>query len=136
MVEEFRPPDVPEGVRIYYGLAYHDGLVVLRRFLGRGPVDWRIRRLLVAARIPRPARAGLAWLFTRMGRRYDAQFFRFVRRGKLKVEHYWRLIDEQADYRSRFRTALDGCRLDALVCPPNALPALPHGSFYAYVGVS
>jgi fatty acid amide hydrolase len=130
-VEEFRPPDVPEAVRVYYGLAYHDGLALLRRFLGGSKVDWRIKNLLIGCAVPTWLRPGLAWLFDRLGRRYDAQYFRFVPRRRLAVEGYWRLVDEQAAYRDRFRQALDAGRFDALVCPPNGLPALPHGSFYA-----
>jgi fatty acid amide hydrolase len=136
VVEDFRPPDVPEAVRLYYGLAYHDGMVAMRRYLGRGPTDWRVRRVLLGASMPSSLRPALAWLFDRLGRRYDAQFYRFVPRRRLSFEGYWRLIEDQAAYRARFAAALDAGRYDALLCPPNGLPAPTHGCFYNAVAGS
>src|SRR5262245_4872996 len=101
-VEDFTPPDVPEAVRVYFGLVYHDGMGALKRCLRGGPVDWRIRRVLLGAAMPGLLRPALRSLMGVLGRRYDAQFFSFVRRRKVSVDGYWRLVDEQAAYRRRF----------------------------------
>ncbi len=57
-IVEFKPPDVPAMVACYYGILAADGGADFRRTLGRrGPLDWRIARLL---RLARAARARAA----------------------------------------------------------------------------
>jgi fatty acid amide hydrolase len=129
-VEDFRPPDVARAVGIYFGLAYHDGLTAMKRFIGKSKRDWRIRWFMTGAAVPNVFRPVLAWLFDRAGRRYDAHYFRSVKRRKLSVDAYWRLVEGQADYRAGFLRALDAGRYDVLLCPPNGLPALTHGCFH------
>ncbi|HET8844573.1 MAG TPA: amidase family protein [Ktedonobacteraceae bacterium] len=46
----------------------------------------------------------------------------------MSVEQYWQLVEERNQYRHRFLSALETERFDALLCPPYALPAPPHGS--------
>src|SRR5262249_57955926 len=65
-----------------------------------------------------------------------AQFCRLVPRRTLSLAGYDRLVAEQAGYRQRFRAALDAGRFDALLCPANGLPALPHGCRYGGLACS
>jgi fatty acid amide hydrolase len=46
------------------------------------------------------------------------------------VDGYWSLIEAQSAYRREFIAALDRRSIDAIVCPPHALPALTHGAAY------
>jgi fatty acid amide hydrolase len=135
-VEEFRPPDVELGVGTYFGLIYHDGLAALKRFGAGSRLDPRIRKLILAVSVPNWLRPALARLFRRLGRRYDAFYLRSVRRRKLTVDAYWRLVEQQNEYRGRFLAALDGGQFDAILCPPNGLPALTHDCFYGAVAGS
>ncbi len=48
--------------------------------------------------------------------------------GAASADHYWQLTRARADYTARFVAQLDAARLDALVLPPHALPALKHGA--------
>ncbi|MFL6648450.1 MAG: amidase family protein, partial [Sulfurifustaceae bacterium] len=48
----------------------------------------------------------------------------------LTTRGYWDAIAERTEYQSRFYAALDADRLDAIICPPHALPALTHGGSY------
>jgi fatty acid amide hydrolase len=129
-IEDFRPPDVPEAVRIYYGLVNHDGLACLRRVLRKNKLDWSIKQLLLGVAMPNLLRPLLSGLFRLLGHHYHAQFYRFVRRRTLSFTAYWRLVEEQTAYRVRFLQALEEQRLDALLCPPTGLPALCHGCYY------
>jgi fatty acid amide hydrolase len=127
-VEEFRPPEVAEAVRVYYGLVFADGLAFVRRWLGKGKRDWRIQFLLRGAAVPTWLRPVLAWMLEQAGRRHEADFFRLVRRRTLSLAGYWELVEAQDAYRARFLAALDEKRLDVLLCPPNGLPAPRHGN--------
>jgi fatty acid amide hydrolase len=127
-VEEFRPPEVAEAMRVYYGLVFADGLACMRRWLGNGRRDGRIQFLLTGAAVPTWLRPVLAWMLNRAGRRHEADFFRLVRRRTLSLAGYWELVEAQEAYRARFLATLEDRRLDVLLCPPNGLPAPPHGS--------
>jgi Asp-tRNA(Asn)/Glu-tRNA(Gln) amidotransferase A subunit family amidase len=48
-------------------------------------------------------------------------------RAALTIDQYWQLVEEGNQSRRRFVAALDARRFDALLCPPWALPAPPHG---------
>jgi fatty acid amide hydrolase len=56
--------------------------------------------------------------------------------GRRSAAGYWRLVEERADLRARFLAELDAGRYDAIVCPPHALPALPHGASEYLLGAS
>ena len=87
-----------EAVRIWVGLRTADGFSTYRRLLGNDPRDPLIAAALQSGR------------------------------GALSVDQYWQLVEECNQYRRRFLNALDSQRFDALLGPPYALPAPPHGS--------
>jgi fatty acid amide hydrolase len=128
-VEDFRPPDIAEVVRIYFGFFYADGLAAVRQCLGNGPCDWRVRRILLLAGLPTTLRPTVRRLLAWTGQRYAAQIVGFLRRRRLTDGEYARLADDEAAYRRRFLAALDAGPFDAIVCPPSGLPALRHGAF-------
>jgi fatty acid amide hydrolase len=128
-IEDFRPPDIAEAVRIYFCLFYADGMAAVWQCLGKGPCDWRIRRLLWLASMPTTLRPTVRRLLAWTGQRYAAQIIGFLRRRRLTDAEYARLTDEEAAYRHRFLAALDAGPFDAIVCPPSGLPALRHGAF-------
>jgi fatty acid amide hydrolase len=135
-VEDFRPPDVAEPSRIYFGLFYADGLAAIRECLGGGPCDWRVRRLLLLMDIPNALRPAVKRLFAWTGQRYAEQVIGFLPRRCLSSGEHARLLDEETAYRGRFLAALDAGRFDAIVCPPSGLPALRHGAFNGSVAAS
>jgi fatty acid amide hydrolase len=98
IVESWNPPNVGEAIRIWIGLRTADGLAAYRRLLGDDPCD----PILAAA-----LQSG---------------------RGTLSVDQYWQLVEEGNQYRHRFLGTLDAHSFDALLCPPYALPAPPHGA--------
>src|SRR5262249_18493071 len=113
----------------YYALYYADGAAEAQRGLGKSPCDWRIRRLLLLGKAPTPLRTPTRWLLALTGQRCAARVLRFLPRRTLTPGAYARCLDDQTAYRTRFLAALEARQLDALVCPPNGLAALPHGNF-------
>lgn len=61
-----------------------------------------------------------------MGQPRTAQLLASI--GKRSADEYWRLSAARAGYAERFFAAWSVARLDAVICPPHALPALRHGS--------
>ena len=130
-VEAFRPPDVDEACRIYFGVFLADGLKAMRRALAGGPRDWRIQKSLRTAALPTFLRPFLAWAAATLGRGYEAKLIGWIRRREATIGEYWQLIHEESAYRQRFLAAMDAQGLDALVAPPYGLPALTHDCWYA-----
>ncbi len=99
-LEEFSPPEPEQAKRFYDRIFSADGGEGLERVLADGPRDWRIEGMVA------PMRAT----------------------GALSIAEYFSIIDERTRYRERFVELLDERRLDAILCPPFPLPALPHDS--------
>jgi len=125
-VEEFDPPDVAGAVGLYFGLFSADGAADLRRLLGSSRRDWRINRLVRLGGAPGLVRQPLTWLLSRIGQRRLAQLIGCT--GGISADAYWRKTAARAAYTRRFARAMAERRLDVLIFPPHALPALKHGS--------
>lgn len=125
-VEEWQPPDVDEAMRLYLGLLFADGMAGIRRSLGKSKRDWRILRVVGPMGLPNRALRVMAWVSDRMGQHRLARQSRCL--GRLSVDGYWRLIEERNRYCARFLAALDAGGFDAILCPPDAVPALRHGT--------
>ena len=124
----FAPPDVAGAMALFYAILSADGAAAAVRRLGRGPRDRRITGLLQAARLPNALRGVLAALLDASGQPRLAGTLRAIAR--VSTDRYWTLVEQQAAYRRRFVAELDRAGIDALLCPPHALPALTHGSSY------
>lgn len=133
-VDAFRPPDVTEAMRLFFGLLSADGGASARRALGPGPHDRRIRDLVRLARLPGPLRAPLAALLKLAGQERLAMNVRTTRR--ISSDRYWQLIAACTAYRARFLDVLDADGFDILLCPPSAHPAVTHGSSYYLTAVA
>lgn len=127
-VEEWQPPDVDEAWRIYLGLAFGDGMSAVRRALKGSKIDWRLRGIVFGALPPKIFYKLGAWPWALLGQRRIANDVRSL--GALSTKAYWRLVDERTRYRAAFIAALDAGRYDAIICPPDGLPALRHGSSF------
>lgn len=125
-VEEWTPPSVPEAWHIYQGLMFGDGLRGVRRELRGSRRDWRIRLIALGGLLPGALLSLGAFDASVLGQKHASSSMRAIRRRSTK--DYWRLVALRADYRARFISALDARRLDALVCPVEALPAYTHGA--------
>jgi fatty acid amide hydrolase len=135
-VEPFPPPDVAEAVRVYSAQLYADGLDFVRPWVRGGPIDWRTGTIFRTFLVPGILRRPLAWSLERIGQRRAARIYRDVPRRRSTLAASWRLLDEEAAYRAAFVDALAAKQLDALIGPPSAVPAVPHGGFLAGPSVS
>jgi fatty acid amide hydrolase len=127
-VEEWTPPDVNDAWDIYQGLMFADGMDWARRALRGSRRDWRINRIVRSLALPRTLYRLGAWELALFGQKHLADSTR--RLGRRTSDDYWQLLAARADYRARFTAALDACSFDAILCPPDALPALTHGSSF------
>ncbi len=125
-VEQFVPPEIPLAVDMFFGLVSADGAADASRILGRSRRDWRINRLITLCRLPAWLRTAMQGLLRAIGQRRTAQLLSSI--GKRSADEYWQLSAARADYAKRFFAAWNAARLDAVICPPHALPALRHGS--------
>lgn len=124
-VEPFQPPGVPESIRMYYGLVSADGTESLRRQLSGGTADKRVARLLRLGGIPQRMRGAMTWWLKNRGQLRLAALVESTGAGT--ADRYWQLTASKTAYVQRFLASMQARRLDALICPPHALPALRHG---------
>jgi len=125
-VEDWTPPEVRDTKPIYMGLLYGDGARGMRRELGTSQRDWRVAQGLKRASMPSSVLRAAARYFALTGQHRTADSARCL--GMLSTDSYWRLSEQRARYRQRFMGALDAGRFDAILSPPDALPAYTHGS--------
>jgi fatty acid amide hydrolase len=124
-MSEFFPPRMETAMSIYLGLLGADGAQSKRRLIGKGEADARVRRPMAFARLPRRARTVIASLAELAGYKRIGHAARAW--GRCSVSDYWQLVHQRDVYRAGFLALMEAQHLDALVCPPYALPALPHG---------
>lgn len=122
----------PEAVRrIFYSLLSADGIQGLKRTLQGGAIDARVKQLMVIARLPAWLRHGAAAVAAAAGQRHLPALLRAI--GSTGVDGYWRLVEQQLDYRRLLTSAMDrppagGAALDLLLSPVMPTPAFRHGA--------
>ncbi len=127
-VEPWTPPDAERAWEIYLQLVFADGMAGARRALRKSQKDWRMRRAVEIAALPRSVRAAIARVLEWRGQARLAKATRRIER--LSLWGYWEMVEERNRYRAQFLGSLDAGRFDAILCPADALPALRHGSSF------
>lgn len=130
-VEAWTPPDIPKAWELYLSLLCADGMAWAIDQLGKSRRDWRINMLIQGSAVPRSVTQAIARLLDWTGQRQLAKSARSL--GRLSAKEYWQLICDRNLYRAQFMAAMDAGRFDVILCPPQALPALTHGSSYDLV---
>lgn len=125
-VEEFTPPDITEAMRQYFAIVSADAAADSRRLLGNSPRDWRIRRLLMLGGVPGILRSATSGALNIAGQRSLAWLIAHT--GALSADGYWQVTKQREQYTANFLEQLQIRKLDAVICPPSALPALKHGA--------
>lgn len=128
-VVEFSPPELERAAALYFGILSSDGAQWARDYLAGGPVDRRSQALIRLSTLPPPMRALLARLGRALGQEGLSRVAASI--GGRSVADYWGLVVEASRYRQTFADRMGLQRLDALICPPHALPALTHGASFA-----
>ena len=125
-VEPWTPPNVGEGVRLFFSIFTADGLASLRHAMGPDKAEPQINGIFRSTTMPRAMRKLVATMAQASGQERQASILRVV--GARTTEDFWKLVEERNRYRLRFVQALDAGRFDAILCPPSSLPAVLHGS--------
>ncbi|MGE5097133.1 MAG: amidase [Betaproteobacteria bacterium] len=125
-VDEWQPPDSEEAWDLYVRLMYADGMAKAREALRGSRVDLRTRQLVDPGAMPPALLEWSGAMMALAGQRHFAKALARLRR--LDDAGLAEVLGQREAYRRRFLESLDLARLDAIVCPPDALPALPHGS--------
>jgi fatty acid amide hydrolase len=126
-VEEWRPPDLQEAWEIQLRLTCADGLAGYRRAL-RNSKGAKVR----LAAMPALVRSTVSLLADLVGQRKLAASMRLKHRASIR--EYFQLLGRRRQYSAAFLQALNAGGFDAILCPPDALPALKHGSSYYISG--
>jgi fatty acid amide hydrolase len=118
----------PHSDLIYVWLAgiSADGGATLRANLGRDPVVRQLEQTFRIAKLPAAVRKMLAAVMDKTGEPRTARLLRAL--GEKPVAEYWRLTHARTEMRRAELDAWADAGLDAVICPPHALPAMPLGS--------
>src|ERR1700674_2975163 len=123
-VTEFRPPEVVESLRIFYGLFTFDGAAKFKTLMKGSTYDPRIKDLMTLGPPATPLRPPVAALYRMRGQRRVAQLVGWA--GKRSVPETAGLVADRDAYRQRLLQAMGD--IDVLICPPASVPAVTHGA--------
>jgi len=124
-VIEFPPRAVEEVLATYLGGISADGGVTLRTQLASRDVDPALSVLWRLQQLPASARLLAAHAMDLRGERHAARLLRAL--GEKRVADVWALTKQARALAVDELAAWNRAGLDALLCPPHATPALPHG---------
>ncbi len=125
-VVEISPPDMYEALRIGSLLLNADGCQMFRSFMRKG--EWQdpgAEQMSWLMRLPRPLKY-LYYLWVKYVQRDDI-WAGLVRDWHRKSAYEnWQLVAQREAYREKWFTWWDSAKVDFLLAPPNATPAVPH----------
>lgn len=123
-VVEYQPPESERAWRLCLALISASGAANVRGMLGGERPTAGVARSLQVWGMPAWQRATLAQALDWLGQPWRAKLVRWCRGGS--AADYWRLVQERKDYVRMMTADLHRKRIDAIITPPNGLPALPH----------
>ena len=124
-VKDIEPPDVEEGMELYFAIVGADGAADLRELAAGSELDRRVRAILrlggVSGWRRRAMAAGLRW-------QGQTQLANLVAAAGPRSAHaYWQTAHAAKQYARNYLASLAQNNIDAIVCPPHARPAFVHG---------
>lgn len=124
-VVPFAPPRAVELTYLYFAALSSDGGRTLERFLRGDTVVPQLAALRSVAKLPGPIRTTLATYFGALGEARLERLLGVIR--EKRVDEVWALAAQRNAYRLEVLDAWERARLDAVICPAHATPALRHG---------
>jgi fatty acid amide hydrolase len=125
IVEPFTPPDPATQIYGYFAaLSADDGATIMRGLAG-GEIDPVIQSLLNLVRVPQKLRGLGGRVASVLGEERLGRLLGGM--GRKPVEEFWRLTQQFRTYRFAVLDALDAAKIDVVLSPAHATPALPHG---------
>ncbi|MBW2526321.1 MAG: amidase [Deltaproteobacteria bacterium] len=124
-VVRFDPPNAEALYRTFLGVLSADGAAGFRRMLRGEKPHPLLKGLIQGGSAPGPMRRIMARMVELGGQRRLARLMRSV--GGRSADRYLQLVGQRTKLRAQFLAAMDDAGVDALLCPPYGLPAVPHG---------
>lgn len=123
-VVPFTPPDMTEAAKLFLGITSADGGEIMRRALAGEKPNEMIKQQLLGAEMPNILRPLIAKFMKAQGQNHLS--WQVSSMGKVSAIDYMSLVERRTMYRFRWLEAMSTAELDAILCPPFALPALTH----------
>jgi fatty acid amide hydrolase len=120
----FRVPEMEKAVALYFGLMSSDGGVTAQALIGSSAIEPALAPLLRTAQLPRAARLLLVQGLRAAGEGRIAGILANL--SEKRVSEVWRLTKAARDLRLAILAAMREARVDVLLGPPHATPAVPH----------
>jgi fatty acid amide hydrolase len=124
-VVPFRLPEGMSPIAEYIGLLSADGGASVSAAIGEDPLDPVVRSAARMAGLPAWGRRTMAAVLDIVGDATVASLLRST--GRKSVAEFWAGIRRIRAYREHFLDAMSEAGVDALLCPPHATYAFPHG---------
>lgn len=123
---EYTPPAAQDLIYLWLAGISSDAGKTMSRVMAGESVCKQLRPSLILSRLPTPARLALAHLFERRGDNRLARLLRVL--GAKSINEVWALTAQRTRLRQAEFDAWNAAQLDAVLCPPHVLPAMPLGT--------
>jgi fatty acid amide hydrolase len=124
-VVEFTPPGLPGVAYDYLSAMTADGGATGLAVIEGEPIDRSLASMRLLTKVPPSVRQAAARVARLAGEHRLAGFLEAV--GERSVADYWKLIGVLRRVRADIGAAMKASRIDVILCPAHATPALPHG---------
>ncbi len=119
-------PDPEQAADIFLGAMSAGRAKDFQALLGGEKPIPQVAGLIRGSTAPAPIRTILPRVLERRGQHALAEVVRRVKPGS--ADAYWRIVEARTRYRDHYLRQFGSDGLDAIVCPPLALPAFTHGA--------
>lgn len=123
---DYTPPGAQELLYVWLAGISSDGGETMRGVLAGEDVARQIEPSMKVARMPALVRKGIAGVMAARGEHRLTKLLRAL--GAKPVQEVWRLTAERTALRRAEFDAWNTAGLDAVLCPPHSMPAMPLGS--------
>jgi fatty acid amide hydrolase len=130
-VIDFTPPGLPDAIYDYLAGMTADGGSTALSVIAHEAVDPTLASMRLLTRVPLAARKAAAVAARLAGQHRLARFLEAV--GDRSVADYWKLVARLRKVRTDIAASMAAEKLDVLLCPAHATPALPHGTSKDFV---
>ncbi|HZN33570.1 MAG TPA: amidase family protein [Pirellulaceae bacterium] len=118
------PLSMDEMFATYCSLIGSDGGAGARRLAADSKLDWRVARLIWLAGLGPVRRSAVLSSLKLTGQKWMARLVSAAR--PVSADQFWQLSFQRLEFAARFTERLRSRGIDAILCPPHALPATPH----------
>jgi fatty acid amide hydrolase len=120
----YTPPGAEELIYLWLGAITADGGRTIDQALAGEAISPQLKPSRATLKLPSPARKALSRVMAIAGEQRLSRLLSVL--GEKPMDEVWRLTARRTALRWAEFDAWDAQRLDAVICPPHVLPALPH----------